>query len=318
MKKILLTMAFCTTVVLGNATDYLTETFDYTVGNPLAGQGSWTSSGSFTDGAGRIIISGNLAYSNSGGTYFLSGEGKTVNSAIISSSNYFVYKKFNEEEIAEGVVYFSFLFQPGVNQTQSNADVIRLTNWNTANATTNSTGPAFWVGKSATDPENAFRFGTTRYSSSGSDIVWGADFSNDKINDVFLIVIKYDITNSKTSLYVNPVIASASEPESAYAQATVDGSTIRKVNYVLFRSNGKIATRFNIGGLCVASTWTDVVKVKGGTSDKKILADKGEPVSVETFTMMGARVNSDKVTNGAYIQKSTYADGSVEAVKMMK
>lgn len=201
MKKITLLVLFCSFFYLAKASVILDETFDYAVAN-LTDELTWTHSGTITTGTGRNIEAGGLVYSNEGGTYIFSGIGKKINHDYSAGSNYISYKTF--PAVSSGVIYLSYLYQANGDQGQTASEVLGL-----AYATNNSAVKP-WVGKQADQTKNPFRMGITRSSTSSGDIQWGAS-TLDK-NNVYLIVVKYDFSTLKASLFVNPVIASAEEP----------------------------------------------------------------------------------------------------------
>jgi len=314
MKKLITFLFALMIIVSSKAAIYLDDTFDYDLGT-LVGQGDWVSSGTITTGTGRTVISGNLAYSDAGGTYALSGKGKIVFTDISSASNYFVVKRFNASDISTGNVYLSFLFQAGANQTQGNADLVALSNF-ASTGDSNSGAPRVWVGKG--NAANTFRFGTTRYSTTGGDIVWGSqEFSNaDYTNAVFFIVLKYDATAKKTYLYVNPVVGSTSEPADAYAEAQ-EGSSTRNVCNVLLRANGSTVCKFNIGGLRVSSSWTEAVAAASEATTEATLtlqqpAEGGSLAADpdQTTFNINEEVTITAIPTGNYVLKNFVVNGT--------
>lgn len=251
MKKIILPIIFSAFAYAAGATVYLNETFNYSV-TSLAQESSWTTAGTLTTGTGRNIISTPLTYSDNGKTYILSGTGKTLNSDVATSTDYKSYKPFSPTAVNTGQVYLSFLYKPGVAQSQTNSEVMGL-------ADGTSQGPRLWVGKGTLNTAN-FRFGLTRGITTGASIIWNSTEYSDT-QATFLIVIKYDFSNNTASVFINPALGTISEPTAAITDNTT--STFRtQLNNLWLRCTGSSAAKFNIGGICVASTWAEVVADK--------------------------------------------------------
>ena len=244
----ILTVTAATTVLME-------ETFNYSVTN-LENESSWTtpaflaSTGTSVIGTGRNIVSQALTYTNSGRTYVLSGSGKKINSDYTSgATDYKNYKSFTSTPLTSGTVYLSFIFNAGVAQTQSQAEVFGL-------ATGTSSGAKIWIGKGAISTSN-YRFGTTRGSSTSADIKWGTTEFSD-LTSINLLVLKYDFTTQTSSVYINPTIASVSEPTAETSDNT--SSTVRtSLNNLWFRCNGSSPAKYNISGARVSTTWADAV-----------------------------------------------------------
>lgn len=251
MKKNILSISLSLFISITNATVFINETFNYTATN-LVNETSWTTLGAITTGTGRNILNSALTYSNSGKTYILSGIGKTLNSDLSSTTDYKAYKPFSSTAINSGIIYLSFLYNPGVTQGQSNSEVFGM-------ADGTSQGPRIWVGKGALNTAN-YRFGLTRGSTTGSTIIWNSTEYSD-VSQTFLIVIKYDFTNTTASVFINPTLGAASEPTADITDNTT--TTIRtQLNNLWFRCTGSNVAKFNIGGVRVASSWSEVVADK--------------------------------------------------------
>ena len=252
MRKITLLIALVFYAVMLSATVYLDETFNYSVSN-LANESSWTTvlaGGGTVTGTGRNIIGTPLAYTNSGGTYILSNNGKTINSDFTSmtgtSPSYYASKSIGST--ISTTVYVSFLYKAGVAQGQSQSEVFGL-------ASGTNQGPRLWVGKGTINTSH-YRFGVTRSSTNSGDIKWGTTEYSD-INAVFLIVLKHDFSTGYTTLYVNPVVG-GSEPINGVATDNA-GSARTSFNNLWFRNTGFSAAKFNISGVRVSSTWAEAV-----------------------------------------------------------
>lgn len=249
MKKNVLVLFVLSFAFFANASVFINETFNYSVAN-LANETSWTTEGTLTTGTGRNIVSSALTYTNNGKTYILSGVGKTLNSDITSSTDYKSYKLFSDTDVNSGSVYLSFLYKAGVTQGQTNSEVMGL-------ADGTNQGPRLWVGKGVTNASN-YRFGMTRGITTSASVIWNATEYSD-VSETMLIVIKYDFSNSTASVFINPALGTASEPTADIIDNST--STFRtKLNNLWFRSQGSSASKFNVGGLRVSSTWAEAVE----------------------------------------------------------
>ena len=244
------------------STVLLEETFNYSATN-LANESSWTTA--FTTaigvGTGRNIVNPALAYVNSGGTYVLSGIGKTMNCDYSSgAADYKNYKAFTASALSSGAVYLSFLFKAGVTQSQSQSEIFGL-------ATGTNAGPKVWMGKGSLLTTN-FRFGTTRGSTTSGDIKWGpTEFSD--VNAVIFVVLKYDFSTSTSTVYLNPAINSSSESTPETSDNT--SATIRtSLNNLWFRLNASNAAKYNISGARISTSWSDAVASTTGGSTTNI------------------------------------------------
>jgi hypothetical protein len=278
MRKIAILFTFLAFVGLANATVYLDETFNYSVSN-LADETSWTTvlagEGTVT-GTGRNIIGTPLVYTNSGGTYILSNNGKTINSDFTSmtgtSPSYYAYKSIGST--ISTTLYVSYLYKAGVAQGQSQSEVFGL-------ASGTNQGPRLWVGKGTINTSH-YRFGVTRSSTTSTDIKWGTTEYSD-VNTVFLIVLKHDFSTGYTTLYINPVIGGG-EPISGVATDNA-GTARASLNNLWFRNTGSSAAKFNISGVRVSSTWAEAVAAQSTLTQlppPSILS--ASSVAAESFT----------------------------------
>ncbi|MEI6751827.1 MAG: T9SS type A sorting domain-containing protein [Paludibacter sp.] len=244
----LLTVTAATTVLME-------EIFNYSATN-IENESSWTTpillaaTGTTIVGTGKNIVSPALTYTTAGRTYILSGVGKKINSDYSSgASDYKNYKPFTASPISSGTVYLSFLLNPGVTQSQSQSEVIGM-------ATGTSAGAKVWIGKGALN-SSYYRFGTTRGSTTSADIKWSATEFSD-ITATQLVVLKYDFSTATSSIYLNPTIASLSEPTADITDNT--SSAIRtSLNNLWFRINGSSANKYNLSSVRVSTSWSDAV-----------------------------------------------------------
>lgn len=229
------------------------ETFNYAVGN-LAQEASWTTAGTLTTGTGRNIISPALTYSNAGGTYILSGEGKTIHTDVNSAAGYLTTKPLPSTQNS-GVIYLTYLFKAGSEQTQTAIEIFGL-------GTGTSAGPRVYVGKGPGGVDGIWKFGITRSSTTSSDIQWNSQEFTD-VDEVILLVIKYEFsgTSSRASFYINPVLA-GSEPAEPAAFDNSIGTARTSLNNLWFRANGTSRFNYYVSGARLSTTWAEAVAVK--------------------------------------------------------
>ncbi len=253
MKKHLFLAALLMACMAMNASIIIDETFAVADNiTNLADATDWTTTGTLTTGDGRVILSTPLEYSNTGGEYVLSGEGKAVQNIYTEGSNYIAYKQITK--VSSGVVYMSYLYKGDGNQGQSQSEIIGL-----ANGTSNSSVKA-WAGKQADQTKNPFRLGVTRISTTGGEIQW-CDAPTIEANTVTLVVLKYDFDTQAASLFINPTIGSTEEP-TANAIDSDKGTAKTSLAYLMFKHNGKSVANFTVGSIRVSTTWAEAVAKK--------------------------------------------------------
>jgi acetyl esterase/lipase len=257
MKRNVIILALCTMSLICNAAIIWDETFNYTVSN-LALETSWTTpapsptvnptSGVLTTGTGKNIGTPALTYSNSGGSYILSGIGKTIRNDYSAGADYKSYKPFSSTPVTNGILYLTFIYNAGVSQAQVASEVFGL-------ATGTSSGPKVWVGKGIT--ANTYRFCTTRASTSSADYHWGpTEFSD--VNATILVVLKYDFSTNVSSVYLNPVIG-GTEPATPEVSDGASSTFRTSLNNLWFRNTGSSVSKFSVSGARVSSTWSEAV-----------------------------------------------------------
>lgn len=316
MKKLTLLLTVFISAFFVNAEVLLTETFDYTAGADLSTISGWTTTGTIDEGKGdgRIIEALPLTYSNDGGEYILSGVGKALNNNYQAGNNYISYKSFNS--VNSGVVYLSFLYKVYGDQGQSNSEIIGMSDKNSNSAVKP------WAGKQSGGTKNPFRLGVTRASTTSSDIQWGADAAVEKDN-VYLIVLKYDFTAEKASLFIDPEIASATEPATPYVYDDSKSTAKTSLGYLMFKHSGSSIANFIVGGVRVSTTWAEAVakKVSGLPQLETPTVGTASEVGAESFTanwtaVAGATGYIVKVYEGENIIGTYTADGqATESLK---
>lgn len=249
MKKITLLLVLATMFSYVRANVILEETFNYDVSN-LATAPGWTVSGTLTTGTGRNIVSPALTYSNSGGTYILSGVGKAIHTDVSNSTGYLLTRSIST--MNSGVVYLTFMFRAGVVQNQSGTEVFGL-------GTGTSAGPRIWVGRVGETGSGIWRFGITRSSTTSADIQWStAQFSD--VNEVVLLVIKYNFSSpQEASFYINPTL-NAGEPIAPAAFDRTLGTARTSLNNLWLRTQGTAMFNYTISGARLSTTWASAVQ----------------------------------------------------------
>ena len=227
------------------------ETFDYTVG-PLAGQGSWTEAGTFTAGSGtRTIGLGALTYSDAGGSYILSGAGKSMTVSILSgstASDFKAYKPFSATSINSGVLYLSFLLKVNANVSSTNQEAFGL-------ADGTSAGPKVLVGKTTT---GFYKIGTVRGSTASGDYKYAATPTSLTVGSTYLIVLKYNFSTSTSSVYINPTLG-GTEPANPEISDNTSATIRTKLSNLWSRAQGVVVQNLSIGGVRVSTTWAEAV-----------------------------------------------------------
>ena len=249
MKNITLLLVFLVNVIVSNAQVILDETFNY-AGNSLTTEPTWTTS-SNTGAIGTIggLTADPLAYGDTNGQYALSGLGKLVTSDYTSGgTDYKTVKSITP--VSSGVIYMSLLFKPIYRQKQSQSEIMAL-------SIAGSNGPKVLVGK-GTVTSSSFRFATTRASSSNTDYRFAATEYSDT-TATFLLVVKYDWTTKTASLFVNPAIASASEPTPDVIDNNSAKDVAAAIDGLRFRVTGSSQARFSVSGVRVSTSWAAAV-----------------------------------------------------------
>lgn len=249
MKKITLFLTLALLSSWAYSSVIIEELFNYEATN-LANVPAWTTTGTLTTGTGRNIVTPPLSYANAGGTFILSGEGKAMEANMTSTSAYLSVRSL-PSTLNSGVVYLSFLFKAGVIQGQTGAEVFGL-------GTGTSAGPRIWVGRSAIT--NQWRFGITRSSTTNADIVWNNQEFTD-VDEVVLLVIKYDFATLTASFYINPTL-NGTEPVTPAAVDNSRGTGRTSLNNLWFRSTGSTMFRYFVSGARLSTTWASAVAIK--------------------------------------------------------
>ena len=234
------------------------EEFNYTAGTALGSVEGWTTAGDITVGEGRIVNDLTLSYTDAAGEYILSG-GKSLKHNYASNktgdANGEQYVSYNDfAKVESGAVYLTYMFKADGAQTQSNGELLGLTS-----GSSNPTARP-WTGKIASDDTgNTFRFGLTMRSGTAKDVVWGETAYS--IEDVILLVLKYDLGNKAASLFINPTLGTTVEPTADLVDDN-DAEPRTYINNVMFRNQGASKSNYYVGGVRVSTTWAEAVAIK--------------------------------------------------------
>jgi hypothetical protein len=324
MKKQILLCIMCVVALTMNA-QLLDETFNYSVTN-LALETTWTTAGTLTTGTGRNIISPALSYTNSGGTYVLSGLGKSMKSDISGTTDYKAYKAFTSTPVTSKV-YLSFLFEAGIHPVQTQCEVFGL-------ASDLLAGAKVWAGK-GTSSTLKVRFGVTTGNTTTGNIHWGtSEFDS---TAVVLVVLKHDFSTNTSTLFLNPVIGGVSEPLTNEVQDANNTLTNRtSLNNMWFRQNGTSVARYLISGARVSDSWNIAVQGGGLTAVQTINNEQNQIRSVgksiitnqsgslKIYSLAGSEVLSSKtegklttsLSKGLYLVRFIGVQGKVQSAKV--
>ena len=258
MKKVVSLFFFFIFVLSAHANVLFVEEFNYPSDTALGSVEGWTTAGNMTEGEGRIVNDLTLSYTDAAGEYILSG-GKSLKHNYASNKvdgkngkQYVSYHGF--EKVESGAVYLTYMYKADGAQKQSNSELLGLTS-DVKNPTARP-----WVGKIASDATgNTFRFGLTMRSGTSADVVWGTTAYS--IEDVVLLVLKYDLASPKASLFINPTLGTTVEPTADLVD-TNDTLPRTNIDHVMFRNQGASKANYFVGGVRVSTTWAEAVAIK--------------------------------------------------------
>ena len=263
MKKLFSLFFLFLLVVSAHAAVLLVEEFNYTSGAALGSVEGWTTTGDLTVGEGRIVNDLTLSYTDAAGEYILSGgnslkhnyasnKTKDVNGEDVSGEQYMSYHGFAKVE--SGAVYLTYMFKADGAQKQTNSELLGLTS-----GVKNPTARP-WIGKIASDTSGkTYRLGLTMRSGTSKDVVWGETAYS--IEDVILVVLKYDLDNKAASLFINPTLGTTVEPIADLVD-TNDAEPRTSIDNVMFRNQGASKANYFVGGVRVSTTWAEAVAIK--------------------------------------------------------
>jgi PEP-CTERM motif len=185
--------ASCLLLQSANATQFLSEGFDYTAGNGLSGSGGWAGGGA----TALTINSGNLTFPN------LADVGSSVDNLKLTSGGAAStdVTNFNATAITGGTVYFSFLLSPLALPT-ANLEVMDLLPTGSSGLLGSTAPLAVYVGQQVAGVQ--YKIGV-RHGLSGATY---ASTNSMTLNSTNFIVVAYtfnpNTADDTVSLWVNP------------------------------------------------------------------------------------------------------------------
>lgn len=259
MKKHFLLIAALAATMLAQANVIVDETFNQTDFPGTETETGWSQSGNAGENDSRTIVDA-LTYSNEGGTYVLSEEGHGMKNSYTGGSGLSLLATKSITKQQSGVIYLSFLYKADGAQGQANSAIFGLSPSNTSAAL------RIWAGRQTDEAKTSdpFRLGITRVSGTGADIQWSENTYS--VDDVHLIVVKYDFVNSAASFYVDPVIG-GDEPTTPAAIDDSKGTAKSAFSFLCFYSNGSNKANFITSGIRVSTTWAEAVEAAAPAED---------------------------------------------------
>jgi hypothetical protein len=254
-------------------TGLFNETFNYTDGS-LTTNGGYTEAGTYVGGTGRTVGGTSLTYTDGGGSYILSGAGKTMTTNIgTSATDYYNYKAFTGTAVTSGILYLSFLMKANANISSSNQEVMGLSNGTSA-------GPKVLIGKTTS---GNFKIGTVRGSTSSIDYKYATTPTSLTVGSTYFIVLKYEISSATSSVYINPTLG-GTEPASPEISDNTSGTTRTQFNNLWFRSNGStLVQNYDLSSARISTSWADAVAKYTAIATYAIVASSSN-VSMGTVT----------------------------------
>ena len=326
MKKLLFIFSLCLVSLMAEAqTIYLDEPF--TAGFPFPAASTTLSANGWTTvnvaiaaGMGRTVISP-LTYPASGTKYVNSGinNGLYNNYNGVSGNSSVSYKQFTATPISSGIVFLSFIYQCTA-KGGSNSQVIHLSDSPSA-----GNGATIWC---AGDASNV-RLGVTRSSSTSTDVQYygtAGGAGSLVLNSIHFVVLKYDFSNNKAMLYIDPTIGGI-DPGDGGANVFDDGTFGSKAtarpnfSYLKLYGNGANKGYFNISGVRISQSWADAVAPKAPpsvtTTAESAITSTGATFNGNITSINGtaitARGFSYKTSSGVVLTDNQTSDGGTAA-----
>lgn len=277
MKKLIASMFLLTFLAMPAWSQLLfEENFDYPAGDSLTAHG-WTGLGSYTTPLN--VSSGSLSYAG----YPASGIG---NSALCTSGTNLqdVAKPFTTSPIQSGLIYIAFLVRVNLATTDSSNYFLNVMDSSSSNNYGRVT--AYNAGS------GNIKFGIQRNSGTGAlRTLTSSSYSNGSTPS-FLIILKYDFSNSTFSLFVNPSLAGTEPtPDAINSTGTAPANNIKRIQ---LRQGGSTGANVNIDGIRVAQTWSDAIG--GGSTANQPPSISGltrDPWVPSAEAIVGATVTDD-------------------------
>lgn len=277
-------------------------------------ENQWTLTGKAADKTSTIeqatIVSSSIDYATSG---YAGGDNNNLAiqlNKLTTGTRLSIYSladaTSNTPTYDEGAYYAAFMFKPEVISSGNGADFFMFC----GNYTGDQQRGRVFVRNGSEGTK--FIFGLSEQSApTNTSVPVTGDL--DKTGS-YLLVLKYDFTNSKITLFVDPAIA-ANEPAAGANVLTVSTTNLSSIRGIAVRERNSFSAE--IGGIRFSDNWVEAVGYDA-TSIAGETADKGNVVSVKYFNLNGVEVNEPVNTNSVYVKKAVYEDGSVETTKVIK
>lgn len=226
------------------------------VSTTLTANGWTTVTGSVSTTFSKTTISP-MVYPPTGTSWINSGIGNAlyVNYTGVSNATSYSFKQFQDTPVSSGVLYLSFLYQCTANGG-SGSQIMGISDV----SSTSNTGAVVYCSYNATGFSNQLRIGVTRASATNADVQFGT--TQITLNTVYLIVMKYDFTAAKATLYVNPAVGGTESAATvwSYDDGTVNGKTAKtQFQYLKVCNSGSNKAYFDVSGARISTSWTDAV-----------------------------------------------------------
>lgn len=262
MRKITFFLAIMLSVLMANAqTSFpVDETFATGFPNPTVAGSTLTANGWTTVlGAGMSSALGSkttttaMTYPAAGTTFINSGVGNALYNNYTGASGTTVtsysYKQFQDTPVSTGLLYLSFLYKCTANGG-SGSQIIGL-----SDLTSSGNSGAIVYGSYAS--ATGLRLGVTRGSASNTDVQFGTQTIT--LGTVYLIVMKYDFTTAKATLFVNPTINGSEAGATVWSfDDGTNGKAARPfLQYLKVCNSGANKAYFNVSGIRISQTWLD-------------------------------------------------------------
>ncbi len=282
----------------------LTENFDYDLNTLLAGstEGAtssitgWTLASQNSGTANPVyarVEAKDLEYTS----YLASGAGKSMHSYTPTSAtaagltswtgsgtvNILSRKEFdNGAEVSTGKVYVAFLLNVATvsGSNSSGTEVLSFYDPNTASPLGRvwlrkgtGNGTKYFIGVSKNAAGSALTDGTNSSSYLYPAPGWGDPGTNSSApssNATQLVVLKYSFNangSDSVSLFLNPTVGAAEPNPTVVA---TDGNDLTAIKGIIIRQAGSTPSEFYVGGIRVATSWSDAVAQAASNTNANI------------------------------------------------
>ncbi len=262
MKKITLLIAVLLMGMMANAqtTFPVDETFATGFPNPsavsttLTANGWTTVTGSVSTTFSKTTISP-MVYPPTGTSWINSGIGNAlyVNYTGVSNATSYSFKQFQDTPVSSGVLYLSFLYQCTANGG-SGSQIMGISDLSSSG---NSGAVVYCSYVSGT----GLKLGVTRASATNADVQFGT--TTIALNTVYLVVMKYDFTAAKATLYINPTVGGTEAAATVWSfdDGSINAKAARSAGFQYLKvcNSGSNKAYFDVSGARISTSWSDAV-----------------------------------------------------------